>query len=78
MTIPQFKKALQDEIDLAGFNMRIFTVYSAGAHTGVQFAARIDTALLDWLDKRFVHGVTKVNDTSVHVNTPNKKSKHYE
>lgn len=81
MTKSDYQKGLQAEIKAAGFTQKITTVRDTSAthnyKTIIEFDKAIDHKLFDWLNTRFVHGVTKMDDSGwVMVNSPNEGTKY--
>jgi hypothetical protein len=77
MTTKQFKTGLQSEITQAGFIQKIKTVSELSAvhnyKTAIDFDKVIDLKLKNWLNDRFLHGVTisDGDDKRAIINAPN-------
>ena len=71
MTTTQFKTALQSELNsnFKSFRNPLKTVTEINTHTCIVFNYPIDDSTKEWLNERFLHGVS-VTDNIVYINNP--------
>lgn len=70
MTITDFRKALQTEITAGYPTMVIDSINDSGIETDITFTTQINTELLNWLDGRFKHGVSRISGNACRINSP--------
>lgn len=82
MTKNSFKKSLQNEIKFLkdkGIDNTILSVSDFpgpdGVNNTILFKYSLTPSLMEWLQDRFMWGVTEVDNTSVKINTPNQSNK---
>jgi hypothetical protein len=65
MTNSQLKASLQKELDSAAQTGKVKRVYKAEKTTCIEFEKAIDPTLFDWLNNRFLYGVSLDNHKTV-------------
>lgn len=79
MTKRQFKKSLQSELNanVISFRNPIKEVCDVGVNTCIVFNYPVDDNTKQWLNNRFLHGVSDTNTDGrlIFVNTPSQSNK---